>query len=218
MPAMVGSDRLSLAELAERTGVEPRTLRSWVQQGLVPGPDRRGRDARYPPAALARALAVKLLRERYGLPLAAVRRRLLVADPERVRAWAAEAEAGTAAAAAPPPPGTAAAYLAALRRAGLFRGGAEASAVAEPAGADPAGPGELGWASGSGVERLRELLEAAVDRPVPRRARAEVWLRIPVTADVELAVRGELAPDHIARLERIVDLVRALLTGGLEHE
>ena len=48
---------LTLAELAERSGVEIRTLRSWMAQGVIPGPEAVGRNARYAAAALTRARA-----------------------------------------------------------------------------------------------------------------------------------------------------------------
>ena len=32
-----GEAELTLAEVAERAGVAPQTVRRWVQQGLVPG-------------------------------------------------------------------------------------------------------------------------------------------------------------------------------------
>ncbi len=206
---MSQGDRPTLAELAERSGVEPRTLRSWVQQGLVPGPDRRGRDARYPAAALERVLAVKALRDRYGLSLGAIRRELMLADPARLRALAAEGRGEPASTA--PPPGTAAAYLAELRAAGIF---GRSSGRGPPASA--ANRGEI--APADGLARLAQALEAAHGGPAPRRARAEPWLRIPITADVELVVSGALPADQVARIERVADLVRAILTGGPAHE
>jgi DNA-binding transcriptional MerR regulator len=40
-------DKLSLAELSERTAVPPRTVRFYIAQGLLPGPLRSGRGAIY---------------------------------------------------------------------------------------------------------------------------------------------------------------------------
>ena len=57
----------------------------------------------------------------------------------------------------------------------------------------------------------RRLAQA---RPEPaRKARSEDWLRIPVTPDVELAVRGQLGAEQRARLERCADLIRDILLG-----
>jgi len=56
-------DGLSLQELSEQTGVEQRTIRSYVERGLLPGPESLGRGARYPHEALDRLRVMQLLRE-----------------------------------------------------------------------------------------------------------------------------------------------------------
>src|SRR5437016_4928124 len=56
--------RFSLDELATRSGLEKRTIRSWISPGLVAGPDRMGRNAGYGPVHLDRLQRVAdLLRE-----------------------------------------------------------------------------------------------------------------------------------------------------------
>ena len=64
----------------------------------------------------------------------------------------------------------------------------------------------------NGFEALEQYLGARGSRP-QRKARAEEWLRIPITPDVELAVRGRLDAEQRARLERCADLVRDILLG-----
>lgn len=56
-------DTLSLQDLAAATGIEPRTLRSYVEKGLLPGPESLGRGARYPREALDRLRVMQLLRD-----------------------------------------------------------------------------------------------------------------------------------------------------------
>lgn len=126
----------SLQELAQYSGVEARTIRSWIQQGLLPGPDARGRAAAYPASTLTRLLAVKAMREHYGMPLQAIRQELLLADEGRIAAYAATAGAGVEPRLDPSGNGTAsedapfgstaADYLQALRNTGVFRGGSPA--------------------------------------------------------------------------------------------
>ena len=41
------ADKYSLEELAKRVGIQPRTIRSYINQGLLRGPDSLGRNARY---------------------------------------------------------------------------------------------------------------------------------------------------------------------------
>ena len=68
--------------------------------------------------------------------------------------------------------------------------------------------------SPSGFEALERRLAAARGQAEPaRKARAEEWLRIPVTPDVELAVRGRPDAGQRARLERCADLIRGILLG-----
>ena len=57
------SDLLTLQDLADATGVEPRTIRSYVEKGIVPGPDSLGRGARYPRESLDRLKVLQLLRD-----------------------------------------------------------------------------------------------------------------------------------------------------------
>lgn len=60
--------RYSVGELAEAGGVSRRTVRFYVQRGLIDPPHGVGRGAYYDASHLARLLAVKHAQER-GLPL-----------------------------------------------------------------------------------------------------------------------------------------------------
>ena len=120
----MASEFLTLAELSERSGIEVRTLRSWIAQRVVPGPETIGRNARYSPAALNRARAAKALRDLYNMSLTAIRQELIAADAARIEAYAAMAPGQgmpDSPAEVVPPSGTSAAdYLRKLRRSGTF--------------------------------------------------------------------------------------------------
>lgn len=60
-----------LDELAERAGVSPRTVRYYVQRGLLPAPVFRGRDTAYSEDHLVRLRAIRRLQDRF-LPLDAI--------------------------------------------------------------------------------------------------------------------------------------------------
>jgi DNA-binding transcriptional MerR regulator len=267
---------LTLSDLAEHSGVEVRTLRSWMQQGVIPGPETVGRNARYAASTLTRVLAVKAMREVYGLSLAEIRRDLVAADESRIAAYAALAsgdvrskssageDAGQVKSPAPPDPApppaasSAADYLRGLRSAGVFGGASKDPGppsqprmpVASPslpsagprarhsltmsfdprdaAGPSPSPPRSAADAperlpapagGGSRLARLAEALErVAGARPTRRKARGEVRLHIPITPDLELAVRGDHSPEEIARFEQVADLLRTILTGGSEND
>ena len=73
--AVTDEARYGIEDLAAQGGVTRRTVRYYVQQGLIPEPLGRGRGDHYGPDHLARLLAVKALQER-GLTLDEVRREL----------------------------------------------------------------------------------------------------------------------------------------------
>lgn len=193
------AEPLTLETLAARTGIEARTLRSWVAEGLLAPPLNGGRGARYPAANLDRALAIRALKEGHGLSLVAIGRHLLMASDEQIRAWAGEAPAASV------PPGSARDDLRAI--------GARAVPPPAPrAGMAPRLPGTTGAGQ---VEQLVLALERLLGAPAQRRAGGTVWTRIAVTADLELSVRGDLSPPKRRLFEQLADQMRAILTGGL---
>lgn len=64
-----------LDELAVAAGVSPRTVRYYVQRGLLPAPAFRGRDTAYSGEHLLRLRAIKRLQESF-LPLDAIQAEL----------------------------------------------------------------------------------------------------------------------------------------------
>ncbi len=62
---------LKLDELATRAGVSPRTVRYYIQRGVLPPPDFKGPDTAYSERHLHALKAIKRLQEDY-LPLDAI--------------------------------------------------------------------------------------------------------------------------------------------------
>jgi DNA-binding transcriptional MerR regulator len=80
------ADSFKLDELAHAAGTSPRTVRYYVQRGLLPGPAFRGKDTAYTREHLVRLRAIRRLQERF-LPLDAIQvelARLGPADLERL--------------------------------------------------------------------------------------------------------------------------------------
>src|SRR5262244_4041996 len=79
--------RYGIEELAELGGVTRRTVRYYVQRGLLPTPLGTGRGPHYTPAHLERLIQIRKLQET-GVPLAEITARLdgvpqtLVSAPE----------------------------------------------------------------------------------------------------------------------------------------
>ena len=70
----MGTEQWDLNELADAAGVTPRTVRYYVQQGLLPAPAARGPGAHYERDHLDRLRLIKRL-QRQHYPLAEIRRR-----------------------------------------------------------------------------------------------------------------------------------------------
>jgi DNA-binding transcriptional MerR regulator len=79
----VDGDLLDLNELCERTGVTARTVRYYIQQGLLRSPGQTGPGAKYDGGHLARLLLIRRLQQEH-LPLAEIRKRLETLDSAAV--------------------------------------------------------------------------------------------------------------------------------------
>jgi DNA-binding transcriptional MerR regulator len=76
---------MSIGELEEKLGVSRRVVHSWVAQGLLPPPLRRGPRTRYDEATVLRIRAIGALRAR-RMGLGAIKRWLLTATRDQIEA------------------------------------------------------------------------------------------------------------------------------------
>src|SRR5689334_5864835 len=80
----------SLAELAEKSEVEARTIRSYIERGLLPNADSRGRGAGYTQEHLTRLLLIKKIRNaRPNVQLNEIRQLFQQSTPDQLRQWLA---------------------------------------------------------------------------------------------------------------------------------
>lgn len=224
----MSDDELTLEELSERTGVEARTLRSWVSEGLLAPPFKPGRGARYPASNADRALAVRALKNLHGLSLSEIGRRFMMATEDQICEWALEAGPTTASS------GSARDYLRRIQTRSAteeppqrlmdFFAKKTPSSASEPPSFEPrfSNPSiqshrrarsDERQAELASIERLILQLEKVLEAPAPRRSRGTVWTRISVTPDLELSVRGDLEPRERVLFEQLADQFRAILTG-----
>jgi DNA-binding transcriptional MerR regulator len=82
-----------LEELAKRAGVSARTIRYYVQRGLLPAPEFHGRDTTYNDLHLSRLKAIRKLQERF-LPLDAIEQELSRRSTEEIRKLGDSVEVG----------------------------------------------------------------------------------------------------------------------------
>jgi len=85
----MATDSYDLLELCDAADVTPRTVRYYVQQGLLPAPDTRGRGARYDRAHVDRIRLIKRLQGRH-LPLSEIRTQLAELSDAAVSALVAQ--------------------------------------------------------------------------------------------------------------------------------
>jgi len=203
----------TISELSEETGVEPRTIRSYVEKGIIPGPDSLGRAARYPQETLDRLKVLQLLRDaNRTLTLDQIRmvlRRLGPAELSgladgRIRIGALlDTDAADAT-----PRAAAIDYLRSLNRESspVYGRPFTAACKSEPDFSDDQLPVL--------EEAARALVRLAGLSSPGRGARVEQWYRLPITPDIELSIRGSFGSDEVAHLHRIGDALRVLLTKG----
>ncbi len=80
----MANEELSLSHLARITGTERRTIRSYIAEGLLRGPDTVGRNASYSRHHLDRLRAIRVLRDQDGLGLTEIRRQFLTLSDEGI--------------------------------------------------------------------------------------------------------------------------------------
>ncbi len=222
---------ITLEELSEQTGVEARTLRSWIKEGLLAPPDKAGRGATYPSSNVDRAFAVLALKNGHGLALSEIGRRLMTASESQIRNWANEANAIRQVNRSPRE------YLrnleerfsqesqVARRRVQSFKSeelplfseesSAQESSVKNVPNMRSRNRRQEDLAS---IELLIASLEDLLDGPAPRRSKGAIWTRVAITPDLELSIRGELEARERALFEQLADQFRAILTGGTKNE
>jgi DNA-binding transcriptional MerR regulator len=83
------ADTMKLDELAAKAGTSARTVRYYVQRGLLPAPAFRGKDTAYTREHLVRLRAIRRLQDRF-LPLDAIQAELANATLDEVERIADE--------------------------------------------------------------------------------------------------------------------------------
>ncbi len=223
-PEKKPSQGLTLHELAAEIGVEPRTIRSYVEKGVIPGPDTLGRGARYSRDTLDRLKVLQLLRDaNRDLTLDQIRVVLQGIAPAQLKGIAEGTLRIGAVLDTDAIRGARPSKTSALDYIRAFKAGRSGSLSSPPPPASvPPTPSESWLASDqlddetlTAFEEAARVLSSLVGLPTSARAtRGETWYRIPLTPDIELSVRGEFGTEQLAQLHRIGDALRTLLTKG----
>lgn len=203
----------TIDELADISGFDKRVIRSFIEQGLLSGPESMGRYARYSAWHLTRLLAIRELKERRGLQLSEVRRSLISMSTEQISELAQSSQTGTVLST---PNSTALDYIRALQKSPAPPLQSPANGPPYVAPPQPAQSVSPNVTTGTTAidQLLLDLSNLAQGQRVRRQAKADGWMRIAITPDIELSIRGATDPDQLTTLERIADHLRELLLRG----
>ena len=180
---MIGE--MDLADLCVRTGVTVRTVRYYVQQGLLPSPGT-GPHARYQQEHLDRLRLIRQLQKAH-LPLVEIRRRLEGLDLHGVQALLHSSSTTTAAAPAAAAGDAAVDYVRAVL----------AGVPPPPVSTSSSTP-----TTSRSVSPTTPVNIVAVRSP---------WERISLGSDLELHVRRPQSRDDNRRVERIIEAALRIL-------
>lgn len=194
----------SIAELAKLADVTPRTIRYYIEQGLIAPPELEGPKTRYSQEHLERLRAIKKLQATH-IPLAEIRRLLLDLSPEQVAQVGEEPT---------PQPGAAIDYIRSVlgdKTEGLL--------------STPPAPGpwmlnqafQWPWRGTNKGYWTFQVNRAEVEappapsgpEPEPQTTRSQ-WERVSLDPDVELHIRRPLTRANNKRVERLISIARQL--------
>lgn len=189
----------SLSELADAVGIEARTIRNYIERGLLPGAQTRGRAASYSEEHLSRLQVINSLRRaRPNITLSEIRIFLQSLNPEQVHSLARGS------------------ITAAVRAINESLQPDDVDLLNDATDDDVEVP-RTDWgeaaATLTGAERLVRILRHVSGFIPPASAsKVEAWQRIVVTPDIELFVRAEFDPNQLAAFRELADLLGYLLT------
>jgi len=191
------NDSYSLTELADATGIEARTIRSYIERGLLPNAQARGRGASYSVEHLARLRVIQSLRRaRPNIALSEIRILLQQLNPEQIHSLAGGS------------------ITAAVRAIDASAKSDDVDRVEDALDDEAEIPTMIDWLATTltGVERLVRLLREVSGLTLPTStSKMEGWQRIAITPDVELSVRAEFDAGQLAAFRDLADLLRHLL-------
>lgn len=222
----------SLQDLAALSGVNPRTIRDYVQKGLLRGADSRGPKARYSATDLERLILIRRLREGPGLGLDTIRTILTNATASEIHELATsdgDIDGGVLARLSGGGASRALEYLdqvrdrfgGATRQALSAHSAEELTVRASDAGslplADTADTADAARSLNALQRTTNALGSITPTENATRRIRPALWVTLPVTPDLELRARVSGALDtRIQEYQRLAEQIRELLLGGAE--
>ena len=223
----------TIESLSKLVGLQRRTIRNYITQGLLRGPDSLGRNARYTDYHLKRLKLIKQMKLVLNLSLSEIRRLLntvganedlTFGDIKLAAGSMPHDETGTesfglseamapmsAMPASSPEAEPEEDELSALDFIRQRKALTEGTPALRQRGRHRSAP--VGGPIEDLLQQLRDLLANAA---VTRKTRGEEWLRLQITPDIEIHVRGHLSSEQLAGFEELSDMMRHILLGRSE--
>ena len=219
----MASEKYTVSELERESGVKARTIRKYIQMGLVPQAETRGPGAGYTDDHLARLKVVERLRTKSSsLTLDRIRLILQQLSPGDIEAVASNQTQIEALIDIEPPESTALEYIRSVRSQPVdaVEHVALAKMISEPSSPEHPATKRIRDSKTTKQTTVEQIVEAMEQlsgrRSSPRSVKKETWRRIEITPDIELSIRGEFDDDQQAQFYRIADLLRYLLERGVK--
>jgi DNA-binding transcriptional MerR regulator len=214
----VSERRYTLDELAELTGLKPRTIRHYIQQDLLLGPDSLGRSATYSDYHRKRLEVITDLRNR-RFRIEDIRKALSHAQPDEDIRVAVVPLPGMPTEDAPPHDDSALSFVRSRQQPledevaqSMPPSSGDLDAVAESSA-----PYSHPSSSGPIEQLLLQLRSISGQRSVTGRTRGQSWVHFAATPDFEIHVRGQIPEEQQVLFEQIADHIRHILLGGDPH-
>lgn len=205
------TDELTLEDLAQRSGLSLRTLRYYMQEGLLPGPETRGKYARYSQQHLDRLELIRRMKNLH-LPLQEIRQLIDNMTPEemsRLRNYqdqvAAEFGVQKPAMPAKDQPARSSSALDYIHSIRDGRENLRAFALNKNA-VMPVKEPDAG------------LYQKAMPAQAQPPAKQETWRRIQLADGIELNVRETDDQQQQQQLEQLIQSVKKLITGKFNSQ
>lgn len=224
---------MTIQELAKRAAVTTRTIRYYVEQGVLPPPER-GRPAEYTDEHVRLLDLVRRLKEQY-LPLEEIRDMLQRLTPEQVEELLRRTGPPTQ---GPPPQDSAANYISRVLSRGVLRHQLKAQAAEPPAATPPpAAPApptrgvslprhrspavpeavETSHATvdegsaGTDFEGQSAVARATLSQREPRTGEERTWQRVYLAPGVELHYETVTSSGRKNAIEQLIEAARTIL-------
>lgn len=194
-------------ELAEKSGVSVRTIRYYIQEGLLPAPDNKGRYATFNEDYLLRLELIRRLKDAF-LPLKEIKEKIAGLDMDGVRDLLAHL--GTVQDARPEMPDET-----------LFDGSFSLMQMNTPKPLDQSPPEDDALAyldrvmQSQSIAENRPRLRPRPSPPAPPTAPAESWQRVELCPGVELHFRTALDPFLQRRIQQLIDYARHIFPSSI---